>query len=184
VFGWPDPNTGFDQSEHALYTCYFIMSLPWEPIGRIISPVQLESVDRSHLVIFFCQYFQLWKSLPKLYWETSDKRRFSANNCRQLSSTVVNCRIFELVNIDALHKFGALYTLPYRKYLMARVLTVFPFFYWCVLMAYVFSDYSGTVKCKISKFVLPNHARKEFDNFKKSFQDKASIPRSQHTTDF
>jgi hypothetical protein len=25
VFGWPDPNTGFDQSEHALYTCYFIM---------------------------------------------------------------------------------------------------------------------------------------------------------------
>ena len=23
-FGWPDPNTGFDQSEHALYTCYFI----------------------------------------------------------------------------------------------------------------------------------------------------------------
>ena len=25
VFGWPDPNTGFDQSEHALYTCYFII---------------------------------------------------------------------------------------------------------------------------------------------------------------
>ena len=25
VFRWPDPNTGFDQSEHALYTCYFIM---------------------------------------------------------------------------------------------------------------------------------------------------------------
>ena len=25
VFGWPDPNTGFDQSEHALYTRYFIM---------------------------------------------------------------------------------------------------------------------------------------------------------------
>jgi hypothetical protein len=24
VFGWPDPNTGFDQSEYALYTCYFI----------------------------------------------------------------------------------------------------------------------------------------------------------------
>jgi hypothetical protein len=24
VFGWPDPNTGFNQSEHALYTCYFI----------------------------------------------------------------------------------------------------------------------------------------------------------------
>ena len=24
VFGWPDPNTGSDQSEHALYTCYFI----------------------------------------------------------------------------------------------------------------------------------------------------------------
>ena len=23
--GWPDPNTGFDQSEHALYTCYFII---------------------------------------------------------------------------------------------------------------------------------------------------------------
>ena len=23
VFGWPDPNTGFDQSEHAL--CYFII---------------------------------------------------------------------------------------------------------------------------------------------------------------
>jgi hypothetical protein len=27
VFGWPDPNTGFDQSEHALYTCYFIKML-------------------------------------------------------------------------------------------------------------------------------------------------------------
>ena len=25
VFGWPDPNTGFNQSEHALYTCYFII---------------------------------------------------------------------------------------------------------------------------------------------------------------
>ena len=25
VFGWPDPNTGFDQSEHASYTCYFII---------------------------------------------------------------------------------------------------------------------------------------------------------------
>ena len=24
VFGWPDPNTGFNQSEHALYICYFI----------------------------------------------------------------------------------------------------------------------------------------------------------------
>ena len=24
VFGWPDPNTGFNQSEHALYTCYSI----------------------------------------------------------------------------------------------------------------------------------------------------------------
>jgi hypothetical protein len=27
VFGWPDPNTGFDQSEHALYTCYFIKTI-------------------------------------------------------------------------------------------------------------------------------------------------------------
>ena len=27
VFGWPDPNTGFNQSEHALYTCYFIITL-------------------------------------------------------------------------------------------------------------------------------------------------------------
>ena len=26
MFGWPDPNTGFDQSEHALYTCYFIIN--------------------------------------------------------------------------------------------------------------------------------------------------------------
>ena len=25
MFGWPDPNMGFDQSEHALYTCYFII---------------------------------------------------------------------------------------------------------------------------------------------------------------
>ena len=28
VFGWPDPNTGFDQSEHALYTCYFTKICP------------------------------------------------------------------------------------------------------------------------------------------------------------
>jgi hypothetical protein len=28
VFGWPDPNTGFDQSEHALYTCYFVNAIP------------------------------------------------------------------------------------------------------------------------------------------------------------
>jgi hypothetical protein len=27
VFGWPDPNTGFDQSEHALYTSYFIIDI-------------------------------------------------------------------------------------------------------------------------------------------------------------
>ena len=26
VFGWPDPS-GLDQSEHALYTCYFIICL-------------------------------------------------------------------------------------------------------------------------------------------------------------
>jgi hypothetical protein len=44
-----------------------------------------------------------------------------------------------------------LYILLYRKYLVACVLTVFSFFYWRVLMAYVFSDYSGTVKCKISE---------------------------------
>ena len=25
VFGWPDPNTAFGQSEHALYSCYFIL---------------------------------------------------------------------------------------------------------------------------------------------------------------
>ena len=25
MFGWPDPNTGFNQSEYALYTCYFII---------------------------------------------------------------------------------------------------------------------------------------------------------------
>jgi hypothetical protein len=25
VFGWPDLNTGFDQSEHALYTSNFII---------------------------------------------------------------------------------------------------------------------------------------------------------------
>ena len=29
VFGWPDPNTGFDQSEHALYTCYFISTFDY-----------------------------------------------------------------------------------------------------------------------------------------------------------
>ena len=28
VFGRPDPNTGFNQSEHVLYTCYFISVLP------------------------------------------------------------------------------------------------------------------------------------------------------------
>ena len=27
VFGWPDPNMGFDQSEHALYSCYFIKAI-------------------------------------------------------------------------------------------------------------------------------------------------------------
>ena len=48
------------------------------------------------------------------------------------------------------HLGRLLYTLPYRKYLVPCVLTVFPFFYWRVLMAYVFSDYSGTVKSKIS----------------------------------
>ena len=29
VFGWPDPNTGLDQSEHALYTCYFISTFDY-----------------------------------------------------------------------------------------------------------------------------------------------------------
>ena len=28
VFGWPDPNTAFGQSEHALYTCYSIITIP------------------------------------------------------------------------------------------------------------------------------------------------------------
>ena len=26
LVGWPDPNTAFDQSEHALYVCYFIIA--------------------------------------------------------------------------------------------------------------------------------------------------------------
>ena len=55
----------------------------------------------------------------------------------------------------------------YRKHLMACVLTVFPFFYWRVLMAYVFSDYSGTVKCKISDALnetkLPSSKNIEFE---------------------
>ena len=25
VFGWPDPNMAFGQSEHTLHTCYFIL---------------------------------------------------------------------------------------------------------------------------------------------------------------
>ena len=53
-------------------------------------------------------------------------------------------------SFKGLQEKRVLYTLPYRKYLMACVLTVFPFFYWRVLMAYVFSDFSGMGKCKIS----------------------------------
>jgi hypothetical protein len=53
-------------------------------------------------------------------------------------------------HLKGLQEKRVLYTLPYRKYLMACVLTVFPFFYWRVLMAYVFSDFSGMGKCKIS----------------------------------
>ena len=28
MFGWPNQNTGFDQSEHALYARYFINVIP------------------------------------------------------------------------------------------------------------------------------------------------------------
>jgi hypothetical protein len=34
VFGWLDPNTGFDQSEHALYTCYFTKVFDWAQKSR------------------------------------------------------------------------------------------------------------------------------------------------------
>jgi hypothetical protein len=59
-------------------------------------------------------------------------------------SEVICMREFEIILLQT-QSLLILYTLPYRKYLMACVLTVFPFFYWSVLMAYVFSDYSGTV---------------------------------------
>ena len=36
VFGWPDPNTGFDQSEHALYACYFIISNTVELLSELL----------------------------------------------------------------------------------------------------------------------------------------------------
>jgi hypothetical protein len=50
--------------------------------------------------------------------------------------------------------FRVLYTLPYRKYLMACVLMAFRS-YWRVLMVYVFGDYPGTVtECKISDFPM------------------------------
>jgi hypothetical protein len=39
VFGWPDPNTGFDQSEHALYTCYFINSLECDLHTHVLTHV-------------------------------------------------------------------------------------------------------------------------------------------------
>jgi hypothetical protein len=53
VFGWPDPNTGFDQSEHALYTGYFIIyssrKLTWRDMQHIVvrtsKPDKLKSND-------------------------------------------------------------------------------------------------------------------------------------------
>ena len=36
VFGWPDPNTAVDQSDHALCTCYFI-SITRRSIERLVA---------------------------------------------------------------------------------------------------------------------------------------------------
>ena len=46
VFGWPDPNTAFDQSEHAFYTCYYIN--------------RIEQCCAAHIV-YSCQ--QYWRAL-------------------------------------------------------------------------------------------------------------------------
>ena len=45
MFGWLDPNTGFDQSEHALYTCYFIICIPigLGKVSKEISRAELSS---------------------------------------------------------------------------------------------------------------------------------------------
>ena len=45
MFGWPDPNTGFDQSEHALYTCYCIICIPigLGKVSKEISRAELRS---------------------------------------------------------------------------------------------------------------------------------------------
>ena len=45
VFGWPDPNTGFDQSEHALYTCYFIKMFPSHNTGSIVTKDSKQEVS-------------------------------------------------------------------------------------------------------------------------------------------
>ena len=49
VFGWPDPNTGFDQSEHALYTCYFLRHI----VNSItLYQITSHSILSYHMVLY------------------------------------------------------------------------------------------------------------------------------------
>jgi hypothetical protein len=69
--------------------------------------------------------------------------------------TPLFCSLAELAFHPNRIYFWVFYTLPYRKYLIWSVFwRFFRSFFWIVLMAYVFSDYSGTVKCKISIFSI------------------------------
>ena len=53
VFEWPDPNTGFNQSEHALYTCYFIIQVSVCFISRM-ERIDFDQLMPSGGVILCC----------------------------------------------------------------------------------------------------------------------------------
>ena len=63
MFGWPDPNTGFDQSEHALYTSYFIIIVT----GNFSSVLTMFQHKAGSIRSCDCQ-LSFVRSHPRLIW--------------------------------------------------------------------------------------------------------------------
>ena len=77
MFGWPDPNTGFDQSEHALYTCYFI--------SVILGILNISNILASYQAETSIHY---WNDIIKLAEQTKNATSFPFPSKNGVNRTV------------------------------------------------------------------------------------------------
>jgi hypothetical protein len=150
VFGWPDPNTGFDQSEHALYTCYFIIQNNF--ISSFLQYDDKYHTGGHHQYVTISQHDQI------LERTTRDLRHTKASGgaCQEcaIPQTSTDCRHF-LLEMGANQESEENQTLmtltkvsvcPWRKYSIHT----------CKYTVHIHTYITQTVFSPVIKWVLVN----------------------------